>query len=476
MDNFENGILRKAERYAKKYAPQVNLLESASILSKVRQIRPYDIYALGSQLESFDTYKAMCEADGNIGNLGRVPDIALDVLSVVYGTSIMPLIASVQPIDEQNGLVYFKSVKAEDTRGNMTAGDLARDPRVIGKTPQNYASNQINSEQLGTVASAVTAGTTQTVTGTLVVPPVTPQTVRITIGEPASVVAFGMDDGNGVIVGSGVSGTVNYTTGAVSLSVSAVCESGTKVYVNYRTNFEIADDIPQMQSYYGTHQVQAKVFALKSTLGMLQNYAMQKRFGIVAEDEIARDLIGEINAEIGADLIRLAHNNAAAIDDWNQSWSAGESWFLHKQSLSDHLALLDQKIAASAGRGEANFYIVGSMAASIFQTLPGFTKISDGTAFGPSVFGTINGKTIIRVPEQAVLDANEVIGIWKGVSPFESALVYAPYMPLVLTDTLPNGVNPLRGQRAAAVWSACDSIVPAFMAKFKITGTRTVTG
>ena len=37
------------------------------------------------------------------------------------------------------------------------------------------------------------------------------------------------------------------------------------------------------------------------------------------------------------------------------------------------------------------------------------------------------------------------------MSPFEASLVYAPFMPLVITDTLPNGVNPLKGQRAAAV-------------------------
>ena len=40
------------------------------------------------------------------------------------------------------------------------------------------------------------------------------------------------------------------------------------------------------------------------TIGMLQSFGMRKRFGLIAEDEIARDLVTEINKEIGGDLIR----------------------------------------------------------------------------------------------------------------------------------------------------------------------------
>lgn len=331
-------------------------------------------------------------------------------------------------MEEQQGLVYFKNVRAEDTRGNLTSGELLRDPRLIGKTPKGYASNQIFEEELGSSAG-VSAGSTETLSGTVLNAPVTPQTLQIRLGEIGAVAAFGMDDGAGHILGSGLSGSVNYDTGAIEVTISAAVAAGAKLYVTYRTNFEAADDIPQVQSYYDSIQVQARVYALKSTLGMLQSYAMQKRFGVVAEDDIARDLIGEINAEIGGDLIRAADAVAPKIADWTEDYTTGEAWFIHKQSFADHLALLDQTIAANTGRGEANYYIAGSRAAAIMQTLPGFTKVSDGSAFGPQVFGTINGKTIIRVPEAAVLAPGRVIGVWKGSSPFEASLVYAPFMP-----------------------------------------------
>ncbi len=52
-----------AGRYFRKYREHMELMENHSLLAKVRSITPYDYYALGKQLESFEAYKAMCEDD-----------------------------------------------------------------------------------------------------------------------------------------------------------------------------------------------------------------------------------------------------------------------------------------------------------------------------------------------------------------------------------------------------------------------------
>lgn len=70
-------IEREANRLFETYRPQIDLLDH-SLLAKVRPITSYDVYALGKQLESFDLYRELCEADGNSAQLGRIPDIALD--------------------------------------------------------------------------------------------------------------------------------------------------------------------------------------------------------------------------------------------------------------------------------------------------------------------------------------------------------------------------------------------------------------
>ncbi len=92
---------RDADRYLKAYRPYIEMLESNSLISKVRSITPYDVYSLGRQLESFEQYKMLTEEDGTVAQLGRIPDVAFDVITVTYGTSPISAMASVQPIEEE---------------------------------------------------------------------------------------------------------------------------------------------------------------------------------------------------------------------------------------------------------------------------------------------------------------------------------------------------------------------------------------
>jgi hypothetical protein len=71
-----------ADRYFRKYREHMQLMESHSLLSKTRSITPYDFYALGKQLENFEAYKAMCEEDGTLSQLGKIPNVAFDVITV----------------------------------------------------------------------------------------------------------------------------------------------------------------------------------------------------------------------------------------------------------------------------------------------------------------------------------------------------------------------------------------------------------
>jgi len=74
-------VERDSDRYEKKYRSQMRVLES-SPLSKVRPISPYDHYVLGKQLESFEIYKSLCEDDGTLSQLGKIPNVAFDILTV----------------------------------------------------------------------------------------------------------------------------------------------------------------------------------------------------------------------------------------------------------------------------------------------------------------------------------------------------------------------------------------------------------
>lgn len=454
-------IERKAESYSKRYRSQMNLLDK-SLLAKCRGISHHDIYALGSQLEAFDEYKSFCEENGNLNQLGRIPQIAYDVITVVYGTSILPMLASVQPIEEQRGYVYFKNLKTSEAKGNMTAGGAYMDPTRLLPTPQGYSGNILTTD-LGTT-SVVNAGSTTTLTGSLT-GPLLSQSITVNIGTDA----YGQDDGRGHLVGPGINGTVDYETGVISLVLVGPIPSGQAVIATYQQNYEIANDIPAIEIYFDSKSVSAEIFALKGTVGMLENYALKRRFGISAEESLAADLVGEINAEMGGALIRrmYAAQEVTPVDYYIKA-PLGVSAWEQQMGLKMKLAKVEANMIDAAGRGIITTMAAGTQACSVFQTLPGFDKVADGNVAGPHIFGNLDGVTIIRVPDSSILPAWEVLPIWKGPTPFEAAAVYAPYMPLIITSTMNNIPNPLRQTRAAATWAALDVIVPRFIGKLNI--------
>jgi hypothetical protein len=105
----------------------------------------------------------------------------------------------------------------------------------------------------------------------------------------------------------------------------------------------------------------------------------------------------------------------------------------------------------------------------------------DDNSFGPHIYGTYNGVTVVRVPyaydftttnaKKNIFSDNTMIGLYKGAGIFESPIVYAPYMPLVVTNTIPVLNNPIMNQKAAAIWAAVDPLVSTLTAQLDINTT-----
>ena len=463
--NFEQ-VKQKAQQYHEKFRDHMDVLEHDSMLSKVQGgISHFDVYALGKQLEQFEYYKAFCEDQGNVNMLGKIPDIAFDVITAVHGASIIPVIASVQPIEEERGTVYFKTVRSANTKGSQTAGGILVDPRSSSVYPSGYASNSLSGE-----VGATSVAATLSYAFVLAAFPVKSESLTIQLGSSA---VIGKDIGAaasapnvGRIWGNGLSGTVNYLTGAVAITLSADPGNGVQILASYQQNYELSSDIPQIDSYFDSVGILAKVYALKGTVGMLQSYGMSKRFGMVAEEELAKDLVQEINKEIGGDLIRKLKAVAVGTTTFSRTAPGSVSYFEHKQTYKDKMAEAARVIVDNAGRGDISVLIVGKTHAQTVSTLPGFVKLFDGNSLGAHVFGTLDGIIVVRVTDSAVLGTEEGLALWKGQTPFEAAAVYSPFMPLTVTGTLPQSPNPLQSMRAAAVWAGVEAIVPQYVTKF----------
>jgi hypothetical protein len=462
--NEEALASKMAENYRKKYKDQVEALEG-SMLAKVEGIKEYHVAQLGKQLDAFETYHRLAEANGTLNNLGVLPKIALDVVTATMGQSILPVIASVQAIEAQKGIVHFKNVATVQSKGNMGVNEIMIDPRTGVKTPDGYASNMLE-ELAGTGDGSATS-----FAYTLVRLPSRSQFLYVAAGS-----AKGADQGVkganrdiGEIWGNGVSGTVNYKTGEVELEFAVAPAMGQQIIVSYQQNYEASQDIPKIESYWDSKEIEAHVYALKATIGMLQAFTLQKQYGESAMDEMAADLIRAINMEIGGDLIRKIRANAVSTTNFSRTAPTGVSFFEHKMTYMDAMYNADAAMLGNAGRGQISVMIVGRSHAALVASLPGFKKLSDGRTLGAHVFGELNGVVYIRVPEDSLIGgADKGYGLFKGDSPFEAACVYSPFMPLTVTSDLPEIQNPLISQRAAATMAGVNVLVPQYATEFSV--------
>jgi hypothetical protein len=457
---------RKAEAFFKKYKKHMQIMEK-SILAKVRTLTPNDYYALGTQLNEFENYSKFVESAGNVNSLGKLPLVAFDVITAVYATSIVPAIASVQPIDEVNGNVYFKNIIASETRGNMTAGENFIDPRTGSKSPQRYSSSKTAQQAVGvTVAGDLTYAIT------LPQAPVVSESLKVQLsatvyGEDVGV--RGADKNVGTILGNGLSGTINYLTGLLTLNLAADPGNGVNILAQWQINYELATDIPKVTMFMDSKPVRAYLYTLKQTIGLVQSYTMSKRFGSSYVDDMAQDLVDEMNKELAADLVfRLRSEAQGPAVVFSKTLPAGVSEYEHRQAYKYRLADCDKNFIANAGRGTVKAVIAGRGHCAYVEGLPGFKKLADGNAFGSHIFGMLDDKLYIRVPETAVMPEDSAIAIHKG-GMFEAAASWSPYMPLTVTDALPEGINPLNTQKAAAMLGAIESMIPGFATEFNLT-------
>lgn len=457
-------IDKSASKYYDRYKRQMRMLQDYSPLARARRIESSDIYGLGQMLESWDTYVDIINEDGKISDLGPVPRVAHDVLTAFYGSSIIPLIGSVQPLDEEHGNVYFKNVKAVDTRGNVTSGDTLHGATSSPTVYQHgYASEVVEDEILVSPTIALTL----TYAGTLATLPVRPRTLTVrTTNTPTPTNLRAIDDGEGNILGVGLQGTINYATGAWTLQFLADPLGGGTITATYGTDFEESGDVPAIQSFLDYRPVDAEVFALASEIGLFKNFALRKRFGKMGDEEMIQDLSNALTAEVGYRMTNKMLAEAVGVTPWVKTPPAGVAWDQHRIEFDYRVSQAEAKILTNAGRGVINVILAGSNICAIYDNLPNFEKA--GISYqGPHLYGTYKKSImVIRCPN---FDPDVALAVYKGNGAFDTPVVYGPYMPLFLSNTLQHPDNILKTQGLAAVWAAVEVVVPRFITKIVVT-------
>lgn len=440
----------QANIYGEKYAEQINVYESFSSKAKVNEsISAYEIVALGQQLDQFTNYSKFVESQGNLGSLGAIPQVALDVITASVGASILPLLASIQPMAEEHGIVYYKAIKAMQNSGGYTAGDVIASP--LSRDNVGAGTLGANRQQANL---ATTADATLTYTGNISAVPLRPYRLDFNVAG----VGGGKDDGAGKILGFGFSGTIDYTTGAYSITFAANPGAGKVVQVIFDVDVDSASSIEKIQGSLITKDIRAQIWALASDVGAFANYAFSQRFGRSAIDEVAADLTNELTRVMNTNAINTLLKNipVGATDTWNRTPGDGISYAEHKLTFIDAIASSEARLHANSGAPTANRYIAGKTAAAVLRGMPDFQIAPDAASVSVGLYGFYDGIPVIRAT--GVVADNELILLSNTGNYFNAPMAYAPFMPLMVTNTVQSPNNPFRQTTAAGVWAGMTAL------------------
>lgn len=453
----------KLKQYEKKYGEYFELVEDLRKKNfKVSELSTHEKLALGQYMENWERYLPILENDPTSRSvLGDIAQARMGLVALQYATLPISDFASVQPLQEQWGIIYYRKLVATTTRAGVTAGDTVANPAgFIYQNPDYYS--EATTQTFSTTAGQTTYNLT--LSGT----PVLPRMVQITVGPVKAV-----DDGQGNLLGNGVYGTINYTTGALTLEVasSAVTLGTDQIVVVYHQNLVESNSIPGFQWKLESKPVYSQFFTISTQYSTVSEWLVKQRFDKILSQSLVVDAVAQINASVLSVAIRKLKQAAEShytsptqYVTWDGTVPTGSSVAEHRITFNDAIETALTRIGDRSGYAGRSFIVVGAKGRVILATL-GLKTLSKAVT-GPYLLGYWDGTPVYYAPPP-ILGADEVLVGYRGSNWFESPVVYAPFMPLMTVEG-PATPNPMIKNLAVAHAAAVEVVLPEFVEKIQI--------
>lgn len=393
-------------------------------------------------------------------------------------------IATVQPLIMPNGYAFIQTLIANRARGNVASG-----ADLLTSFSRNYSSDYVVEEPAETGDAVRTK-----FSGNLLHTPVRPYnasydySVVITDGTETFT-----DDGEGVLTGSeGGTGTIDYTTGAWSVTFNAAPGNGDAIVASYSQNMEGSSDVGEVSFSYETVQLHSKERRLRMTIPETTIEDMLAQLGISAEAEFVSYIAQYMATEIDREIVQAQINAAEEVNvTYSPASSAVELEAI--RNLLTRFSNASADVAVKTNIGPSNYMIMPPAVVALLEQLgthsnyrnifvrenagpfdgaePANLLPSSGTGGRVMRVGTLQNKwAIYQDPlmsrNQSVKDV--LLGL-RGDSYYQSGTIYAPYVPLTFSSTMED-VDTATRKKALRTRYALKVHRPEFYKVFHISG------
>lgn len=400
--------------------------------NKGRSINPNVLSTTAIMLENTDTMIKRMDETTKVVNLGNFIDYGFGIITALMPSLVANEIVSVQPLKGRTGEVFYLDFRYGDNKGGITKGSSMISPFTGAGTDTTYTSENIQGEKIFSGN-----GTATSFTPSLSYLPIRPTTVSIT-GENKTIV----DDGAGILKeGTTPVGTINYTTGAISITFSVAPANAADYIAAYGFSFSNQDvnaSIPSVDIELGSMTITTVSRKLRARWLFDAAYELQQTHGVDADVELSAAMTSEVRHEIDGEIMNDLLAGALAggqLFQWNKTTNLAIPYIDYKDTFVDLLIKMSNAIFQDTKRAEGNFVVAGINVCSIIESLGGrFVPDTAGPKAGPHFIGVLDGRW--RVYKNPYYEADKFLVGYKGDSYLEGGYVYAPYLPVYCTPTI----------------------------------------
>ena len=368
----------------------------------------------------------------------------VDIVNVFYPNMVANYIADIQAMDRQSGQIFTIKTRYSQDYGDVKAGDIVFEKATDG----GYSSEGNIAYEAGVVAETVKVEAPELESGSTVKVRAGSFIVRMNGKEVAR--DYGVDtklDGQGgtyVVIGKGISGTVDAQTGAATLKFDTdMYEEGAALTFEAYYDTEHDEDlIRKIQFDIPNQPILAKEHPLMSSYSVAAGLVMNAHLAIDTDELISNQIAGTIRWERDLALVKTVSDAAALNQALTFDCAAnGENLTLAQRysSFTTTVSAARGIIQEVAGRGTVDFIICSaSQGLVVIEQIEGFKAAPEAKKpIGPYLAGTLRDGTInvIAVPYTKTLAADQVVFGFKGFQLGDSAIILAEWVPLYFTPT-----------------------------------------